>query len=185
MKKIDISTKKYPNTFALVDDIDYIELAKYNWHAQKSNKGAIYAQRTFLVNGKQKLLKMHIAILGSIDGMQIDHRNGDGLDNQRHNIRHCTHTENQRNRKLNSNSTSGYKGVSWCKRSSKWRAHITHNSKLIHLGLFTCIIKAAKAYNEAAKDRFGEFARLNNTFDFDCANHEQKQYDQQTKVEIN
>ena len=161
MKYIDISTKKYPNTFALVDDCDYEELNKYRWHAVKASGGLIYANRTPRIKGKNKPIKMHTAIMGHVDGKQVDHRSGDTLDNQRANLRHCSHAENMMNRKINSNNTSGYKGVSWDKAMNKWLASIQLNGKSIHIGYFFCLIKAAKAYDTAAVELFGEFARLN------------------------
>jgi hypothetical protein len=160
MKKIDISTPKYPNTFALVDDKDFEVLNVCKWSA-KLTKGAIYAHRMIRVKGKRKMLQMHVAIMGQIDGKEVDHRNGNKLDNQRHNLRHCTHAHNVMNSRIRSNNSSGYKGASWSKGCNKWIAYIRHNGKQIHLGLFTCLVKAAKAYDKAAIEHFGEYAKLN------------------------
>jgi hypothetical protein len=104
---------------------------------------------------------MHNAILGRVSGKMTDHRNGITLDNQRHNLRHCTNAENSRNRKLHKNNTSGYKGVSWRKKENKWYTNITVNRKNLHIGGFSCLVKAAKAYDEAARKHFGDFAWLN------------------------
>jgi hypothetical protein len=160
MKQIDISTKKFPNTFALVDDKDYLELNRYKWRAYNS-RGKIYAQRAIKIDGKWKSFSMHVVIMGRVEGKEIDHRSGNGLDNQRHNMRHCTHAENTMNQGLRASNTSGYKGVSWHKGESNWRAQIRRNGKVVHLGSFTCLIKAAKCYDEAAGQYHGEFARLN------------------------
>jgi hypothetical protein len=167
MKKIDISSRKHPNTFTLVDDLDYEALNRYKWCAAET-EGKLYVVRTIRVNGKRKPLRLHVSIMGQVEGREIDHRSGDTLDNQRHNLRHCTHKENGRNRKLGTTNTSGYKGVSWKKRDSKWRACIQLNGKLIHLGSFTCLMKAARAYNTAASKYFGEFARLNEIPEICC-----------------
>ena len=163
MKKINISTPTHPDTFALVDNIEYIELNAHKWYAHEEPNGNLYAVRVVRVDGKQTNLMMHTAIMGKIDGKEIDHRNRITLDNQRHNLRHCTHAENQRNTGMYRNNTSGYKGVCWHKGANKWRAKIKCNGKTIHLGLFFCIIKAAKCYDEGAKKYHGEFANLNFT----------------------
>ena len=160
MKKIDISTPKYPDTFALVDDEDYLGLRQYKWRAYNS-RGKIYAQRSIKIDGKWKSLLMHVVIMGRVEGKEIDHRSGNGLDNQRHNMRHCTHAENTMNQGIRTSNASGYKGVSWHKGEKKWQSQIRQDGKVVHLGSFTCLIKAAKRYDKAAQLYHGEFSRLN------------------------
>lgn len=161
MKKIDISTKKHPDTFTVVDDEDFAELNEYKWYAGRRPNGQFYAQRNVKIDGKWAVLQMHVAIMGTVTGKEIDHHNRITLDNQRSNLRHSTHAENMRNRKLNADNASGYKGVGWYKRTGKWRSCIKYNTKTIHLGYHTCLIKAAKAYDKAAKSKHGKYARLN------------------------
>lgn len=161
MKKINISTLKYPNVFVSVDDKDFKTINAEKWHGDRQVNGKIYAMRTVCANGKRTLLRMHTAIMGRVAGKEIDHRDGDGLNNQRHNLRHCTKTENARNRTKQSNNKSGYKGVSWRKKDNRWLAQIKHGRKRKHLGHFTCLVKAAKAYDKAAREMYGEFAKLN------------------------
>jgi len=91
----------------------------------------------------------------------IDHRNGDGLNNTRDNLRVCNNKQNLRNQKKHKDNKSGYKGVCWLKNANKWHSQIVFNRQRIHLGLFTCPIEAAKAYNTAAVKYFGQFANLN------------------------
>jgi hypothetical protein len=162
MKKIDISTPTYPNTFALVDDEDYERINSHNWHASKLN-GILYATRCFRRRGRRWSIPMHRAIMNLPKGFEVDHRSGNGINNQKYNLRTCTHQQNLMNRKLNSNSTSGYKGVSWYKRNNKWQVNIQKDGKQLFLGYYTCLIKAAKAYDAVAKELFGEYARLNFT----------------------
>lgn len=106
---------------------------------------------------------MHRQILGlqKGDGIKSDHRNGNGLNNQRYNLRKCTTQQNGFNRTCQSHS-SQYKGASWDTKTKKWRAQIQLNENTFRLGSYETEIEAAKAYNRKAKELFGEFARLNN-----------------------
>ena len=159
MKQINISTKKFPNTFTLVDDTDFEWLNQWKWSAHEDSN-TIYAERQCEITVKK--IKMHRLILGLTDpNICGDHRDMDGLNNQRHNLRPCTQTENKKNTVKYVNNKSGYKGVSWSKRDKKWCTQITSDGKKRHIGLFTCLIKAAKAYDIVAKELNGEFARLN------------------------
>ncbi len=157
MKRINISTKKHPNTFALVDDCDFDRLNKHKWCC--TNKGYVVRGRQRLNGGG--LILMHRVILNTPEGMESDHKNGRKLDNQRANLRICTKKQNLQNQSLRKDSKSGYKGVCWNKADNKWRSQIRVNGKRKHLGLFTCLVKAAKAYDEAALKYHGKFAKLN------------------------
>lgn len=160
MKRIDISTPKHPNTFTFVDDEEYDELSKHKWTAHEKGS-VIYAERRIVVKGKSVLLLMHQTIMGSLAQKLHDHRNGNGLDNQKSNLRPCTHKQNIQNQKRNSTNKSGFKGVSWKKNQSLWIAQITIDGNNLNLGCHICIVKAAYLYNCAAVKYFGEFARLN------------------------
>ena len=168
MKRIPLTQNK----FAMVDDEDFDELSKYNWCVEKKSNGMFYASRSSLSNKeKRHTVYMHRQILGLTknDGKQTDHINHNGLDNKRSNIRVCSYAQNQQNRKLIKNKTSKYKGVSWSKGQihkgkqykGKWLAHIVYEGKALHLGLFNDEIEAAKAYDQKAKELFGEFAYIN------------------------
>jgi hypothetical protein len=104
---------------------------------------------------------MHVVIIGKVEGKMTDHRDGDGLNNQRHNLRHCTYAENARNRGATIKNKSGYKGVHWDKQRNKWYAKINRSGKTVFLGRFTDLIKAAKCYDKAARIYHREFAKLN------------------------
>ncbi len=159
MKEIKLTKGKV----ALVDDEDYERvMAMGKWYATTSRK-TFYASRYIPWNGGRKEVKMHRVILGVCDPKElIDHEDGNGLNNQRNNIRRCTNKDNLRNQGLRKGNTSGFKGVSWDSKSKKWAARIHVNNRVrMYLGLFNCPIEAARAYNAAALIHHGEFARLN------------------------
>lgn len=137
---------------AIVDRDIYPFLSQHKWSYSASGGG--YAVRVVL----RKTILMHRFILQAPKGVQVDHINGDPLDNRRCNLRLATAQQNRRNMAPRSGK-SKYKGV--CTFESRWRASITVDYKTIHLGLFPTEIQAARAYNEAAIRYFGEFARLN------------------------
>lgn len=164
--KKSINLKQIPLTqgrFALVDDSDYDFLMQWKWYARfDPTNNTWYAVRKKSIDGRQTTLQMHRIILGLTDSkIKCDHKNGEGLDNQRQNLRPCTNAQNCKNRKLNSNSATGFKGVHFNKRQKKYAALIIADKKRISLGYYRDAIDAAKAYNEAAKIHHGEFARLN------------------------
>jgi len=103
-------------------------------------------------------ISMHVLIFGRQQGKMIDHVDGNKLDNRRQNLRFATASENQFNRGMSSNNTSGYKGVTFVKKENKWRARITAYGKTIHLGDFSDRHEAGYAYEKAAKEHHGEFA---------------------------
>ncbi len=160
MKEIPLTHGKV----ALVDDVDYELVNQFKWHAVQSKNGQTwYAQRNVPVNGKQKMQFMHRFIMGMTDHPKpdIDHRNHNGLDNQRDNLRVCPDGQNQRHQRKHLNNTSGYKGVAWHKKSGTWQANIRFQGRLQHLGQFACPIEAAHAYDFAALVLHGQFAHFN------------------------
>ena len=159
MKEIQLSTegKSRGKHVALVDDEDFERLNQYKWAVLKK-KHTFYALRCISVDGKQSMRYMHCEIL---KGKGIDHKDHNGLNNQKNNLRFCTQRENNMNRSKRENTSSVYKGVSFFKESRKWRAQIMINGKVIHIGLFASEVDAAKAYNIKAIELFGEFANLN------------------------
>ncbi len=104
---------------------------------------------------------MHRLLIKIPNGFQIDHIDGNGLNNQKLNLRIATASQNQINRGKQKNNTSGFKGVFGRKDKNKWRAQIKFHGKTKHLGYADDKIEAARIYNKAAVERFGEFARLN------------------------
>ena len=149
--------------FAQVDDEDYEYLNQFNWYAAKGHNTP-YAMRTTFVNGKRTQLGMHRQIMEMAGkGMVVDHKDLDGLNNQKYNLRICTQSQNTINSKKNNKQKtfSKYKGVTRRKDRGTWKAHIGVNNKRIELGNYKNEVDAAKAYNEGAKKYHGEFAYLN------------------------
>lgn len=146
---------------ALVDDADFEAMSAFKWYATKIGN-TFYAVRVVTgENGKRKMIYMHRLIIGAAcDGLQVDHADMNGLNNQRDNLRACTRSENQRNRSTDRNNTSGFKGVSWDKNRGKWRAYIRLNGKERHLGRFADAAEAYAARCAAAVELHGEFARM-------------------------
>lgn len=146
--------------FAKVDPEDYIWLSQFRWHC-KTNKNAIYAVRNISENGKSKRIFMHRLIMNTPPHLVCDHINHNGLDNRKARLRNCTISQNNANSRSARGASSKYKGVSWSKRRRKWSAYIKTGGIQKNLGCFVDETDAAKAYDEAAKKYFGQFAALN------------------------
>ena len=145
---------------ALVDDAGYERvMAAGPWYPTPPRNGRTYAQRGVRkLNGKRTTQKLHMFLTG---WPQTDHRNGNGLDNQRRNLRPATRAQNNANARRRTDNTSGFKGVSWNKRYSRWYARIHTDGRYRFLGSFTDPEAAARVYDAAAAELFGEFARPN------------------------
>ena len=163
MKYIPLSGKRAAGRLAIVDDADYGKLNKYSWSVM--GKGYVRAGTSKNVNGKHVTISFNMSrvIMDPPKGMQVDHINGDKLDNRKCNLRVCTNAENCRNRSRYKGSTnvSGYKGVYWHKVNRKWVVMIKVNQKIHYLGSFRNKQTAANIYNAAASKYFGNFAVLN------------------------
>ncbi len=145
----------------MVDDKDFESLDAYNWWAFVRKCG-VYVCRTDYQNGKKRTVAMHRTIMGEPHGMDIDHIDGNPLNNCRSNLRVCTRGEHLRNQKTRGGKkASKYKGVVWRAARNKWSANIRLDGVRKQLGCFATEEQAAEAYNIAAKKMFGEFARPN------------------------
>lgn len=147
---------------ALVDP-EWHWLDAWKWYALKIDN-VWYARHNENIPDGRLIVYMHRIIMGAVAGQKVDHRNGDGLDNRRENLRFCSNSQNFQNARKRKNSTSIYKGVFWSKDTKKWRAQISIplSGKSTHIGCFVDEIEAARAYDTMAKLLYGEFARLNN-----------------------
>jgi hypothetical protein len=144
---------------AVIDAEDAPLVSGWNWYA-RVQPGGNYAIRTDGSSGKRICVHLHRFIMDAPDGLEVDHIDGDGLNNRRCNLRLATRSQNMRNQRLNSRNTSGFKGVSWDKRDKKWLAYIKVYRKKIHLGSFDTPEDAHAAYCDAAARLHGEFAKL-------------------------
>ena len=154
MRKIKLSQGKH----ALVDDEDYDWLSQWNWTLLKHPKDRMYAYRK--IGNKTTL--MHRVILGAKKGQVCDHKNRNGLDNRRDNLRFCSNQQNAFNSiaKRRNGKSSKFKGVHWCNTRGHWIAKTRVGNKRIQ----ACSdneLEAARLWNEMAKKHHGEFARLN------------------------
>lgn len=161
-----IIKSKHGNEVMRFDDADADIIQEYSWSLHNSG-GASYARTSRTISkGKREWFFAHNLITSTIySDLSIDHKNGDGLDNRRINLRICTHSQNAKNRKTQANNKSGYKGVVKIKNTTNrsYRAFIRCDGKQIDLGCFSTPEEAASAYDVKAKALFGEFARLNST----------------------
>lgn len=148
-----------------VDDEDYEALSKFKWNALKGRNDTWWASRKKKSNlsSKWTTVLMHRVILNITGIGQVDHKDGNGLNNQRSNLRPASNKQNCRNRGINKNNRTGFKGVSWSSSRCVFEACIRVNYKIIHLGRFQSASSAAAAYDEAAIKQFGQFARTNKT----------------------
>lgn len=151
--------------WAVVDKEDEAELLLYDWDPYRSTN-SWYAQAMTRVGGKYTSVKMHRLLTDAPRGRQVDHRNLNGLDNRKRNLRVADASLNKANCKKPAGRNgktplSRYKGVRPAKASGRWSAGIRVRGVDIHLGTHNSEWEAAQAYNAAATEHFGEFARLN------------------------
>lgn len=142
------------------------DLLDHKWSALNPTAHIFYAFRMSMKDRYSTSLLMHRVIMERVlnrklkPGEEVDHIDGNGMNNARSNLRVVTSSQNKMNTRLRSNNTSGYKGVTWHKASNAWRAQIRVNGKYIRLGLFKDAEDASDAYKKAALKHFGEYARF-------------------------
>jgi hypothetical protein len=148
--------------FAIVDPSDFYWLNNFHW-SFRTRCRCFYAIRFFNnPNGRLQLVQLHRDLMKAPKGLLVDHRNNDGLDNRRANLRLATPSQNNQNRrKTRSKTSSRFLGVHFVKSSRRWAAYTKYQGKKVWLGSFDNEIDAARDYDEAASRFHGEFARLN------------------------
>jgi len=153
-------TRDYDTIISAID----ADLADVLWKAHTAPHTVYACRLTSHVNGKRKRVGLHRVILARmldrdlLADEYVDHKDGNGLNNTRDNLRLATKEQNGANSRKQSNNTSGFKGVCWNKQAGKWKAQITVDGKNIYLGYFASKDEAHAAYCTAAEKHFGEFA---------------------------
>lgn len=143
----------------LIDDDELWRFKKHKYCIHDKKADQKYLKHRKKINGKGKSIYLHREITNCPPDMQVDHINGNTLDNRKSNLRICSASENARNTKRSRTNTSGFKGIYWNKDMGKWQAYITHHGKHIYLGSYLTPQEAHAAYCEGAVKYHGKFAR--------------------------
>lgn len=148
--------------WAVVDAVDAALVGRFNWQVHFDRSGGIRAARTSYVNGRKEKMYLHRLVGEAIGlgGGLVDHRDLNGLDNRRRNLRAATRAQNNQNASRRRDNTSGFKGVSRS-HNGKWDAYIGHDGRQTYLGRFLTVEQAASAVTEARNALHGAFARSN------------------------
>jgi len=149
---------EYKHT-CLIDTEDLALVKNHKWMSAKSTQGLWYV-RTMI---DRKIISIHSIIMAGLlsSGLEVDHKDHNTFDNRKQNLRVCTRSQNMMNKEITKNNTSGFKGVSFNKDTQRWMACLRKADKFIYLGLHNTATEAARIYNDAAVEYFGEFACLN------------------------
>lgn len=155
--RIPLNSRKHPDLVTIIDQEDYERVSRYRWNAVRS-RHTWYARHDFGIHrkGGPRFMYLHRFLMDHPDGL-VDHRNRDGLDNRRENLRITDRYGNSRNVPP---FRDGLKGV-MRERTGRWRAQISCHGITHHLGVYESEGLAGKAYDAAAREMFGEFAYLN------------------------
>ena len=157
-----LSSRKYPGMVTIIDDLDYDLVTRNKWRAHRQRDGLFYAIRTRTSAdppGTPLTVYLHRVIANTPNGSLTDHRDRDGLNNQRSNLRTATKRQNGCNCPNRVHNTSGYRGVR--QRGNGWVAQITAFRRNHYLGYFHTPEEAARAYDRKAREFHGEFATTN------------------------
>lgn len=158
----EIHSKKYGVHIIEIDDEDAEKVLKHNWSLKRSSRPGrsdyFSAWMSVQKNKKRTWTSLHKFLMPNV--VEIDHIDGNPLNNKKNNLRACLHCENTRNAQRRCDNKTGFKGVT-LRENGTFRAKIRVAGKLKNIGHYATAVAAALAYNEAAREHFGEFARLN------------------------
>jgi hypothetical protein len=168
VQEVPLSSRKYPGLVALVDDEDYERIIQCKWWPYVSPKSKTIYAHGYEYYGAPYIY-LHRFVMRIYDArVEIDHRDGNGLNCQKSNLRRATRSQQTRNVVKSQGSVQSplYKGVkrvmpNFERRTNPWRASIYVNGKIVHLGVFPNPEAAARAYDSAAREHYGEFAKTN------------------------
>jgi hypothetical protein len=149
------------NKVAIIDSSDYDLVAGYHWYTNVGNTTFYAVSFARRLDGSPQHLRMHRILMNAPDDLQVDHIDGNGLNNSRCNLRLATRAENTHNQRIREGTSSRYKGVVLEKRYGRWMARVGFNGIQYYLGMFGSEEDAARAYDQKALELFGEFAKLN------------------------
>lgn len=159
MKEIIINSPKYGIKKTQVDDEDFDFLNSSSWHVRKDTHGFYVVRNGKYYNGKRSPIIMHRVIMNASCNQMIDHADGNGLNNQKYNLRFCNDQQNAANRKKVRLNKTGYRGIT--ERKGRYMVRFSINNKRKSIGTFDFLNDAINEYNIAAKKYNGEFAVLN------------------------
>lgn len=165
-----VDSRKHGKFLILIDAVDVVRIAEHNWHLLSNRKcldrDALYFKTNIRnADGSRGMLSLHRLIVDAPDDIGVDHIHHSFLDLRKSELRLATQNQNGKNKSKHRKSSNRFKGVHYYKSSNKWRAHIGHDGRLIHLGYFAHTpegeTEAACAYDLAAIRYHGEFALVN------------------------
>lgn len=160
-KEFTIINRKGIKFKILVSTEDQDLLEKYKWYINGGYACRKVKTSEYKIHTQQLYLHRVVAERMGLDlSQEIDHINLNKLDNRRTNLRFCTVSQNHYNTRVKSNNSSGYKGVSWHKRSGRWQAQIRFQGQLIALGYYQEAEQAYEAYCSKARELAGDYIKI-------------------------
>lgn len=146
--RIPLNSRKHPGLYALIDDADYELVSQHQWHPRVS-VNTVYAEAfIYFKGGSRKHISMHRLILDAVPGKDVDHIDGNGLNNCKSNLRQCSRQLNASNQRKSSGTASRYIGVNSQSNGKTWRACVSINYRKNNLGTFPTEVEAAIARDE-------------------------------------